>query len=89
MYYTYALLSLKSDRIYIGHTEDLKQRLIEHDTGIGGRYSSINRPFKLIFYEAFVAKKDAVLQEKFYKTGYGREVMKSKLKYTLEQCRVV
>ena len=89
MYYTYALYSLKSNRIYIGHTEDLRQRLTEHNGGIGGKYSSKNKPFKLIFYEAFLAKNDAILQEKFYKTGYGREVMKSKLKYTLEQCRVV
>jgi len=89
MYYTYVLASLKSKRLYVGYTKDLKQRLNEHNTGIGGKYSEKNKPFKLIFYEAFLAKKDAHKQEKFYKTGYGRQVLKEKIEYSLLDCRVV
>ena len=90
MYYVYVLYSLKSKRLYVGQTEDLKQRVKEHNDGIGGRYTSNNRPFVLVFYEAFQAKVDAQTQERFYKSGYGREVLKNKIKYSLDKiCGIV
>lgn len=84
MYYTYVLKSLKNGRLYTGSTEDLKQRVEEHNKGVGGKFTRDNRPYKLIFYEAFLAKVDAVKQEKFYKTGYGKEVLKEKIKHSLD-----
>lgn len=89
MWYTYVLISLKNKRRYTGITSDLKQRLEEHNSGIGGEYTSKNRPFKLVFYEAFLAKKDAEKQERFYKTGYGREVLKEKIENSIKICGVV
>ncbi len=89
MYYVYALLSLKNKRLYIGYTSNLVRRLREHNTGQGGAYTKKNRPFRLVFYEAFLAKKDAEKQEKFYKTGYGKEVLKAKIKNSVNQCPVV
>ena len=83
MFYVYVLFSLKSNNLYIGSTEDLQQRFKDHNEGLGGRYTKNNRPFKLVFYEAFLAKKDATKQEKFYKSGYGREVLKEKIKESL------
>lgn len=85
MFYTYVLISLKTKRLYIGFTSDLKQRFKEHNEGMGGAYTKNNRPFKLVFYEAFFSKKDAVKQEKFYKSGYGREVLKEKAKVSIEE----
>jgi len=87
MFYTYVLYSLKSKRLYTGYTEDLKQRIKEHNNGIGGNYSNKNKPFRLIFYEAFLSKEDATSQEKFYKSGYGREVLKTKVEKSLEQVK--
>lgn len=79
MYYTYVLKSKKNNRFYVGSTNDLKRRLEEHNSGIGGKYTRDNRPFDLIFYEACndytLAKKSKV----FYKSGYGREILKNKL----------
>ena len=89
MYYTYVLYSLKNKRLYIGYTGDLKQRLKEHNGGIGGIYSNNNRPFELVFYEAFLSKKDAEKQEKFYKSGYGREVLKEKIGDSLKHWEIV
>jgi len=85
MYYVYVLRSLKNDRKYVGLTKDLKQRFAEHNSGIGGAYSKKNRPFKLIYYEAYLEKKDAAHAEKFYKTGYGREILKGKLENYLKK----
>ncbi|NMC51306.1 GIY-YIG nuclease family protein [Candidatus Kuenenbacteria bacterium] len=87
MWYTYNLLSLKNFRIYTGSTSDLKQRFADHNKGIGGKYTADNRPFKLIHYEAFLTKIEALEQERFYKTGYGREVLMSKLHETLKYLR--
>ena len=89
MYYTYVLVSLKNKRLYVGSTNDLKRRFEEHNQGRGGIYTKNNRPFKLVFYEAFLVKEDASRQEKFYKSGYGREVLKEKIKESLKYCGVV
>ena len=83
MYYVYVLSSLKTKRLYTGSTSDLKQRLKDHNSKSGGKYSSKNCPFKLIYYEAYLSKTDALKQELFYKSGYGREVLISKIENSL------
>lgn len=80
MYYTYILQSKRNGRKYVGSTDDLKRRFREHNSGQGGKYTHDNRPFVLIYYESYLNKKDAESAEKFYKTGYGREVLNGKLK---------
>jgi len=60
-----------------------KKRLTEHNSGIGGKYTRANHPFTLIYYEAYREKKDAQESERFYKTGYGREILNGKLKHFL------
>jgi putative endonuclease len=87
MFYVYVLFSLKSKRKYVGVSSDLKRRLLEHNTGKGGAFTKRNKPFRLIFYEAFISKRDATKQEKFYKTGYGREVLNNKIANSIEQLR--
>ena len=57
----------------------MARRFKEHNDGIGGKFTRENRPFKLVFYEAFIAKEDSIKQELFYKSGYGREVLNDKL----------
>jgi putative endonuclease len=79
MYYTYVLKSEKNGRHYIGSTDDLKRRIKEHNSGIGGAYTSKSRPFKLVYYEAYISYDLARKAERFYKTGNGREVLKGKL----------
>ena len=80
MWYVYVLKSLKNSRRYIGLTSSVIRRLKEHNSKIGGGYTKKNAPFKLIFYEAYLNKKDAMEAERFFKSGYGREVLKDKLK---------
>ena len=73
MFYTYILKSKKNDRLYIGSTDNLKRRFTEHNSGIGGKYTKDNRPFGILYYEAYTSYDLAKQPEKFYKTGYGRE----------------
>lgn len=89
MWYVYAIQSLACGHVYIGYTQDLRRRFAEHNQGRGGTYTKNHRPFKLIFYEAYVEKRDAEAAEKFFKTGYGREVLKGKLKHYLNTYRRV
>lgn len=84
MFYTYVLKSRKNGKKYIGSTDNLKRRVKEHNDGIGGVYTKNNRPFDLIYYEAYVNYSDAKKSEKFYKTGYGREVLTGKLESFLK-----
>lgn len=82
-FYTYILYSLKDNRLYIGFTNNLKKRLIEHARGkVGATKNRI--PLRLIHYEYFINEKDAKAREKFLKSGYGRKQFKEILKNTLE-----
>lgn len=80
MWYVYVLESQKNFRKYTGITNSVIRRLKEHNNKIGGKYTKKNGPFKLIFYEAYLDRRDAIQAEKFFKSGYGREVFKDKLK---------
>ena len=72
MYYTYIIYSRKLKKFYIGSTEDLKDRIIQHNKK-NVPFTSRGIPWMLIYYEAFVEKEDALCEERFLKTGKGRE----------------
>ena len=83
MYYVYILKSKKDNKLYVGKTKDLRRRFSEHNSG--KVISTKNRtPFELLFYEAFKSKTDAGRDELFFKSGYGREVIKDKLLNSLK-----
>ena len=68
MYYVYILKSLKDGNIYTGYSNNLKRRIEQHQLGLVK--STKNRlPIKLIYYEAFLDKKDAQEREKYLKSG--------------------
>jgi putative endonuclease len=75
MHYVYILKSLKSGELYKGLTDDLKQRIKDHNSG-KSTFTKNNGPWKLIYYEAFLSKKDARREELFLKSGKGRERIK-------------
>ena len=84
MWYAYVLENIKNKRFYIGSTSDLRRRFKEHNQGRGGEYTKNQGKFKLVFYEAYIKKEDALKAEKFFKTGYGREGLKDKLENYLK-----
>ncbi len=75
MYYVYVLKSAKTGKLYKGSTADLKLRLAKHNTG-GVSSTKAFVPWKLIYYEAFINKTDALREEKFLKSGKGRDRIK-------------
>ena len=82
MYYTYILLSLKDWKFYIGYSSDLKQRIKDHFCG-KNKSTSPRRPFKLIYYEAHLSKKDAMRRERYFKTDKGKSSLKQMLRESL------
>ncbi|MEI6650012.1 MAG: GIY-YIG nuclease family protein [Candidatus Moraniibacteriota bacterium] len=78
MYYVYVLKSLKDNKLYVGHTNDLSRRFEEHNAG--KVQSTRNRvPFILLYYEASNHLTDAISREKDLKTGFGRAYLKRRL----------
>jgi len=71
-YTVYVLRSLKDHKRYIGVTSNLARRLREHESG-SVESTRNRRPLKLIHQEIFADKKQAWKQEKFLKSGQGRE----------------
>ncbi|MFA5749804.1 MAG: GIY-YIG nuclease family protein [Candidatus Shapirobacteria bacterium] len=50
--YVYILQSLKNQRFYIGSTNDLERRFLEHNSG-KNKYTSLNKPFKIVFSQEY------------------------------------
>ena len=75
MFYVYILRSEKNGKLYKGSTNDLKRRVKEHVSG-HSMFTRNNGPWKLIYYEAFLNKKDARREELFLKSGKGKERIK-------------
>ena len=79
-YYVYLLENQNDKSWYIGFTEDLKRRVHDHLSGIGCRTTSMKSGWKLIYYESYLNKNDAIGREKFLKGGSGRTYLKKQLK---------
>ena len=79
MYYVYAIKSLSHNYIYVGLTNNIVRRLEEHN---GGKNKSTKayKPFILIYSEQTENRKEARKKEKYYKSGVGKEFLKSLLK---------
>jgi len=79
-YYVYVLRSIKyPDKLYIGSTHDLKARIAKHNRGVNFSTRPY-APWRLIFYEAYLYKEDAIRREKYLKTNKGAQVIKNMLK---------
>ena len=81
-FYVYLLSSLSTGKWYIGCTKHLQKRLKEHEQGKSS-YTKNKGPFKLIYFEASLAKDDAFKREKYLKSGMGRRYLKNRLKIFL------
>ena len=79
-YYVYLIQSLIDNQWYTGYTPNLKKRILKHNQGIV-RSTKGRKPFKLIYYEACLSKKDAKAREKYLKSGMGKRYLKNRLKF--------
>jgi putative endonuclease len=78
MQYVYILRSSKDESLYIGTTNDIRERLKEHNNG-ESIYSKPKLPYKLIWFCTFPTKTKALLFEKYLKHGSGHAFTKKHL----------
>ena len=71
MFYLYAISSLNRNYIYVGLTNNIERRFIEHNSG-KNKTTKPYLPFKIIFTEEFEAR----IREKYFKSGIGKEKLK-------------
>lgn len=57
------ILECKDGSLYTGWTTDLNKRLETHNKGLGAKYTRGRIPVKLVYYESFNNKGDALKRE--------------------------
>jgi putative endonuclease len=70
-FYTYIIQSLIDNSLYKGHSMNIENRLSQHNAG---KTKSIKSkiPFKLIYFEEFNSRKEAIDRERYFKSAAGR-----------------
>ena len=75
MFYTNILRSRVTGHYYTGSTSNLQARFQQHNSDVS--VSTKNRgPWDLVHHEEFATLAEAVRQERYFKTGRGREELK-------------
>ena len=74
-YYAYVIYSSSYDKYYKGHCQNLENRLKEHNAG-KTKSNKAFRPWKLVYYETFETRQEAITREKYFKTSAGRKFLK-------------
>lgn len=77
-YYTYVLRSAKDRDLYVGWTDDFKNRLRTHNSG-KVEATRNRRPLVLEYCEACKSREKAIAREKYFKTGFGRRFLKQRI----------
>lgn len=57
------MLECGDGSLYTGWTNDLEKRLACHNAGKGGKYTASRLPVKMVFYETFETKQEAMRRE--------------------------
>jgi putative endonuclease len=84
MHYVYVLRSTSDDGFYIGYSASLRKRFQEHVQG-DSFATSYRGPWKLIYYEAYLERDDALGRERYLKSGSGRKFLKAQLRHYLDK----
>jgi len=80
LHYVYLIESLSTGRQrYVGMTENLRQRLREHNAGESS-YTAKFRPWKLTTYVAFADPAKAEAFERYLKSGSGHAFARKRLR---------
>lgn len=82
-YYVYILKSLKNGDLYVGYSLDLRTRYKNHNNG-EVKATKPNKPWKLVYYEAYFDKKDATKRERQLKNHKAKLDLKKQISYSLE-----
>ena len=79
-YYTYVLISLKDTFFYIGHTNNLKDRVKRHNDG-RVKATKGRRPLKLFYFKEYETRSEAARYERYLKSFKGNDKFKEIIGY--------
>ena len=65
-FFMYVLLT-SGKKLYCGWTNDVKKRFKAHCCGKGAKFTKINRPIKILYYEKYPSKSFAMKAESRFK----------------------
>jgi putative endonuclease len=77
MFTVYILYSIQFKKSYVGQTNDLQKRLLEHNEAATTGFTIPYRPWCLVHTENFETRSLAMKREKYLKTWAGRIFVKS------------
>ena len=75
-YTVYILHPEKDNKRYIGFTDNIESRFIEHNMG-KVKSTKNRRPLKIMHTEEYENKTEAMQRESYFKTHAGRDYLKS------------
>jgi len=78
VYYVYALWNKRHDKIYVGMSKNPDRRLAGHNAGLS-TFTRNYRPWHRLYLVEVSSAAEARKKEKYYKSGWGRKMLKSKL----------
>lgn len=84
MFHVYVIYNRIRNKIYIGHTDNIDNRIQRHNGILKNKaksFTSKNNGFwKLIYKESFKTRKEAIKREKELKSYQGRKFFRSLIK---------
>lgn len=78
MYIIYAIYNLRHNKIYIGQTKNVEERLLLHNNKkfVNSYTSQFDGKWIIVYKEQAIDRKQALLREKQLKSYRGREFIK-------------
>ena len=77
MFFVYVLRSNVNGHFYVGMSQDVANRVVQHNSGMT-KSTKAYRPWVLFFHEAFSTRIEARKREVYLKSGIGKEFIKKK-----------
>ena len=81
MWFVYVLLC-SDGSFYVGYSDNVKKRFLDHQKGKGGRYTRSHKPIRIVYSEQLDTKSEALKRE-FEIKSWSREKKINLLKLCL------
>ena len=81
-YFVYLIGNNRREKLttYVGYTNNIENRIKLHNRGKGAKFTK-GRKWKLLYYEKYTSKREAILRENYIKKNRKfRNLIKSKYK---------
>ena len=79
IYYEYVLYSKTYDRLYIGQTNNIEDRIKRHNSGYEPA-TKVYRPWVILISFKYESREDAVKMEKYWKQSNNRRKLRQLIK---------